>query len=172
MKEVAAQKYKDVVENLPALKVDWHPKIDPRLQFNSSKVALLIEGRPIPHLVPQILQMISTVPPDWRFVFIGTNKSVLTVSRSFAMQYQQLNGKLDLITLPKPWKIDDKEDVYRLLTDMRFYEEFLPEAEWILKYESDSILCSNSGDSVNDWLDLDWAGAPRSAFSQQATAGV
>jgi hypothetical protein len=33
--------------------------------------------------------------------------------------------------------------------------------EWILKYESDSILCANSQESLNDWLDWHWAGAPR-----------
>ena len=105
--------------------------------------------------------MIATVPPDWRFVFIGTNKSVTHVGRSFATQYHQVDGKLDLMILPKPWTIDSKEDVFRLLTDMRFYDEFLPGVEWILKYESDSILCSRSNEDVNDWLDYDWAGAPR-----------
>jgi hypothetical protein len=107
--------------------------------------------------------MISVVPPDWRFMFIGTNKSVISVSRSFATQYQEANGKLDLVVLPKPWGIESKEDVYRLLTDIRFYDTFLPDIEWLLKFESDSIMCANSGDSLDDWLDFDWAGAPRSA---------
>ena len=153
----------DAIQHLPAVKVDWHPAYDPKTQFNSSKVALLIEGRPIPHLVPQLLHMISVVPPDWRFVFIGTNKSVISVSRSFATQYQEANGKLDLVILPEPWAIDSKEDVYRLLTDIRFYDEFLPDVEWLLKFESDSIMCANSADSLNDWLHYSWAGAPRQA---------
>lgn len=105
--------------------------------------------------------MISVVPPDWRFVFIGTDKSVLSVQRSFATQYQVAIGKLDLIVMPKPWSIETKENVFRTLTDIRFYDTFLPEAEWLLKYESDSIMCANSKDSLNDWLDYSWAGAPR-----------
>lgn len=105
--------------------------------------------------------MISVVPPDWRFVFIGTNKSVISVSRSFATQYQEANGKLDMVVMPKPWRVESKEDVYRVLTDMRFYDEILPGVEWILKFESDSILCANSDESLNNWLDFDWAGAPR-----------
>ncbi|QSZ35485.1 hypothetical protein DSL72_008355 [Monilinia vaccinii-corymbosi] len=149
------------VQKLPAIKVDWYPNRDPREQFNASKVALLIEGRPLPHLVPQLLHMTSVVPPDWRFMFIGTEKSVGAVSRSFATKYHQANGKLDLVVLPKPWKIDNKEDVFRLLTDIRFYEEFLPNVEWLLKYESDSLMCGKSKESLNDWLDYDWAGAPR-----------
>ncbi|KAI9646542.1 hypothetical protein NHQ30_004535 [Ciborinia camelliae] len=164
-------KISSAVEKIPAIKVDWYPNHDPREQFNASKVALLIEGRPIPHLVPQLLHMISVVPPDWRFVFIGTNKSVTTMSRSFATQYHQANGKLDLMVLPKPWKVDSKEDVFRLLTDIRFYDEFLPGVEWLLKYESDSIMCGNSEESLNDWLDYDWAGAPRIANDHFAGNG-
>lgn len=159
--DLSREKYNDAIEHLPAVKVDWHPKYDPKSQFNASKVALMIEARPIPHLVPQILHMISVVPPDWRFVFIGSNKSVISVSRSFATQYQEANGKLDLVVLPKPWSIESKEDVYRLLTDLRFYDEFLPDVEWLLKFEADSIMCARSDDSLNDWLHYSWAGAPR-----------
>ena len=157
------ENYNDAIEHLPQVKVDWFPNHDPKEQFNASKLALIIEGRPLPHLVPQLLHMISVVPPDWRFMFIGTNKSVVSVSRSFAVQYQEANGKLDLVVLPNPWSVDSKEDTFRLLTDLRFYNEFLPDVEWLLKFESDSIMCANSDDSLNDWLDYSWAGAPRYA---------
>lgn len=148
------------------MKVDWHPlnfdgSSDPRERFNGSKVALLIESRPIPYLVPQILHMISVVPPDWRFVFVGSNRSVAAVARSYATKHQQAVGKLDLLVLPPPWEIDTKENVHRLLTDVRFYDEFLPGVEWLLKYEYDSMLCAKSPTSLNDWLDWDWAGASR-----------
>jgi len=169
--DLGREKYNDAIEHLPAVKVDWKPKYDPKSQFNASKVALMIEARPIPHLVPQILHMISVLPPDWRFMFIGSNKSVISVSRSFATQYQEANGKLDLVVLPKPWSIDSKEGVYRLLTDLRFYDEFLPEVEWLMKYEADSIMCARSDDSLNDWLDYSWAGAPRSANDRFAGNG-
>lgn len=143
------------------MEVDWHPTYDPKSQFSQTKVALMIESRPLPHLVPQLLHMISVVPQDWRFKFIGSNASVISISRSFATQYHEANGKLDLVVLPEPWKVDSKEDVHRLLTDKRFYDEQLPGVEHLFKFESDSILCANSEDSLNDWLDYDWAGAPR-----------
>ncbi|CAJ2506967.1 Uu.00g081530.m01.CDS01 [Anthostomella pinea] len=152
-------------QKIPKVKIDWHvaPDSDPRDRYNASKVALLIEPRPVPHLVPQILHMISVVPPDWRFLFVGSNRSVVSVARSYATRHQQAVGKLDLMVLPDPWEIDSKESVHRLLTDVRFYDEFLPGVEWILKYEYDSILCANSGTSLNEWLHWDWAGAPRTA---------
>jgi len=161
IKDTVKNKWYDYVEHLPAVEVDWHPTFDTKSQFNESKVAIIIEGRPLPHLVPQLLHMMSVVPPDWRFKFIGSNKSVIAVSRSFATQYHEANGKLDLVVLPEPWKIEDKESVHRLLTDIRFYKEFLPEVEHLLKFESDAILCANSPDSLDDWLHFDWAGAPR-----------
>lgn len=155
-------------QQIPSIKVDWAqvPSKDPRDAYNVSKVAILIEPRPLPHLVPQILHMISVVPPDWRFLFIGSSKSVVSVGRAYATKHQQVIGKLDLMVLPEPWEIETKEKVYRLLTDMRFYNEFLPGVEWILKYESDSILCANSQESLNDWLDWHWAGAPRTIGDQ------
>ncbi|TQN71229.1 hypothetical protein CSHISOI_04265 [Colletotrichum shisoi] len=148
-------------QKIPKIKVDWKPTDDPRAKYNASKLALIIEPRPIPHLVPQLLHMTSVVPPDWRFLFIGSNVSVVSVARSYGIKHQQVIGKLDLMVLPDPWEIDTKEHVFRLLTDVRFYEEFLPGVEWILKFESDSILCSNSPKSLNEWLDWSWAGAPR-----------
>lgn len=149
-------------QRIPSIKVDWHQTSeDPRNAYNASKLAILVEPRPLPHLVPQILHMISVVPPDWRFLFIGSEKSVVSVGRAYATKHQQVIGKLDLMVLPEPWEIDTKEMVFRLLTDIRFYEEFLPGVEWILKYEADSIMCANSDDSLNNWLDWHWAGAPR-----------
>ncbi|KFY69399.1 hypothetical protein V498_10478 [Pseudogymnoascus sp. VKM F-4517 (FW-2822)] len=149
-------------QKLPSIKVEFHPESDPLTAYDPSKLALLIEGRAKPHLVPQILHMISVVPPEWRFLFIGTNKSVAAVARSFAIQHQQAAGKLDLMVVPKPWEIKNKEAVWRMLTDKHFYTDLLPGVEWIMKYESDSIMCSNSKDSLNDWLRFDWAAAPRS----------
>lgn len=60
--------------------------------------------------------------------------------------------------------MEDKEHVYRLLTDLRFYDQFLPGVEWLLKFESDAIMCANSDKSLNDWLHYDWAGAPRYVY--------
>lgn len=159
-------------EKIPSIKVDWHQSDDdPRNAYNRSKVALMIEPRPLPHLVPQILHMMAVVPPDWRFLFIGSEKSVVSVGRAYSTKHQQVIGKLDLMTLPAPWEIDTKEKVYRLLTDTRFYSEFMPGVEWILKYEADSILCANSDDSLNNWLDWHWAGAPRKVNDRFAGNG-
>lgn len=148
-------------ERIPSIKIDFHPQTDPRTAYNQSKLALLIEGRPQPTLVPHMLHMMSVVPADWRFLFIGSNKSVVSVSRSVPIKYQQAAGKLDLMIVPEAWDISGKEGVWRMLTDARFYDDLLPGVEWLLRYETDSIMCANSKESLNDWLHYDWAAAPR-----------
>jgi hypothetical protein len=148
-------------QKIPSIKIDFHPNKDPRTAYNSSKLAMIIEPKPIPHLVPQLLHMMSIVPPDWRFLFIGSNQSVGLMAKSTSVQYHQKIGKLDLMIPPKPFSIAEKEHIWRMLTDVRFYDELLPGVEWLLKYESDAIMCANSEDSLNDWLHYDWAGSPR-----------
>lgn len=146
---------------IPNLVLDWKPAGHGRTQYNASKVALLIEPRPLPHLVPLITHMASVVPPDWRFLFIGSPWSVYNVGRAPVIKYQQAVGKMTVMKMPKPWTVDGKEDISRLLTDARFYQEFLPGVEWVFKYEHDSILCANSPKDLDEWLDWSWAGALR-----------
>ncbi|KAF4947344.1 hypothetical protein FGADI_10495 [Fusarium gaditjirri] len=146
-------------QNLPSVSIDWSPNNDPRKNYNASKIALIIEPEKLPLLVPLILHMVGVVARDWRFIFIGSQKSVWTVGRAFGIQVQQSLGKLELMQLPQPWRIRSREERNRLLTDVRFYDEFLPGVEWLLMFSSDSILCANSDLSLNDWLDWAWAGA-------------
>lgn len=108
--------------------------------------------------------MIAVVPPDWRFLFIGSHQSVYDVEKSFAIKHHQVSGKLDLMVLPQPWTINTPEAVFRMLADERFYDEFLPDAEWILKYEHDNILCANYESTLNDWLNWSWAWSARCVF--------
>lgn len=146
---------------VPRVQLAWKYTSGPQQPYNMSKLALIIETRPLPHLVPQLLHMISVVPPDWRFLFIGSARSILSVSRATPIQHKSAIGKIAFLQLPTPWTIRSSEDIYRLLTDVRFYDEFLPGVEWILKYEYDSILCANSETDLNEWLDWNWAGSPR-----------
>ncbi|PNY23265.1 Uncharacterized protein TCAP_06789 [Tolypocladium capitatum] len=146
---------------MPNISFDWRPTDDARAQHNASKLALLIEPRPIPHLVPLILHMTAVVPPDWRFLFIGSQWSIYSVGRAPAIRHQQAIGRMDVLRMPQPWSIERQEDVFRLLTDLRFYDEFLPGVEWILKYEHDTVLCANSPKGLDEWLGWSWAGALR-----------
>ncbi len=128
--------------------------------FNASKVAFLVENRPLEILAPLILHMMSVVPPEWRFKFMGSIESVAYLNTSHAIQDQVKFGKLDLMYIPSNMSTSGQEMISRFLTNLWIYEQVLYPAEWLLVYQTDSILCANSKQSLNDWLDFDWVGAP------------
>ena len=129
-------------------------------QYNVSKVALLIENRPYPFLAPLMLHFISVVPPDWRFRFMGSDESVASINESIAIRHQVDIGKLDLTYIPSNMSVASTEFISRFLTNLWLYETVLQPAEWLLVFQSDSILCANSRQNLDDFLDYDWVGAP------------
>lgn len=132
----------------------------PHSPYNESKVALLIENRPMPILAPLMLHFMSVLPPDWRFRFMGSPESVEFVNQSVAIREQVNLGKLDLTYIPANMSTAGQEMISRFLTNLWMYETVLQPAEWLLVYQTDSILCANSRLTLNDFLEYDWIGAP------------
>jgi len=147
---------------LPAVGVSL-PRVSFEYQapkFNVSKVALLIENRPNPVLAPLMLHFISVVPPDWRFRFMGSIESVVAINSSVAIRAQVAAGKLDLTYIPANMTTGSQEEISRFLTNLWVYEKLLAPAEWLLVFQTDSMLCANSRRTLNDYLHYDWVGAP------------
>ncbi|KAL8939523.1 MAG: hypothetical protein Q9216_003309 [Gyalolechia sp. 2 TL-2023] len=138
---------------LPSVSVEFKP---PPARYNGSKIALLIEERPIKHLTPLLLHMLYVVPPEWQLFYLGSAESLSMVNRSPAIQHHQIEGKLQLKTAPQNASYAAQEQRNRMLTDVAFYREYLPAAEWLLMYHADSILCANAQTDLNDWLKYDW----------------
>ncbi|RDL35371.1 Uncharacterized protein BP5553_07302 [Venustampulla echinocandica] len=128
--------------------------------YNISKVALLIENRPNPILAPLMLHFMTVVPPDWRFRFMGSIESVALVNSSRAVRDQVAAGKLDLTYIPANMTTGSQEEISRFLTTLWLYETVLQPAEWLLVFQTDSVLCANSRQSLNNYLEYDWVGAP------------
>ncbi len=53
-----------------------------------------------------------------------------------------------------------QEEISQFLTTLWLYEVVLQPAEWLLVFQTDSMLCANSRQTLNDWMDYDWVGAP------------
>lgn len=102
----------------------------------------------------------SVVPPDWRFNFMGSEESVAFVNTSRTIQERVTAGKLDLTYIPSNMSTGSQEDISTFLTTLWLYEHVLAPAEWLLVFQTDSMLCANSRQSLNNWLDYDWVGAP------------
>ena len=123
-----------LLPELPAVTLDYG-----RSPFNQSKVALLIENRPVGTLAPLLLHMIGVLPPDWRFRLLGSDESVAMMKKSAAVRRQVKVGKLDLTYLPKNVTLHDQEDISRFLTDLWVYQTLLQPAEWLLVFQTDSM---------------------------------
>ncbi|PQE16704.1 hypothetical protein CJF30_00003417 [Rutstroemia sp. NJR-2017a BBW] len=143
---------------IPKVTLDYHTTAPS--QFNASKVALLIENRVNPILSPLLLHFMSVVPPDWRFRFMGSYESVAAVNTSRAIRQHVASGKLDLTYIPANMTTGSQEEISRFLTTLWLYETVLQPAEWLLVFQTDSMLCANSRQSLNNWLEYDWVGAP------------
>ncbi|EFQ27039.1 hypothetical protein CGRA01v4_08065 [Colletotrichum graminicola] len=149
--------------SLPSIKTMTVPQISleyAHSPYNHSKVALLVENRPNPILAPLMLHFISVVPPDWRFRFMGSIESVKFINQSVAIREQVAAGKLDLTYIPANMSTAGQEMISRYLTNLWLYETVLQPAEWLLVFQTDSILCANSKRNINDYLEYDWIGAP------------
>ncbi|KAK0630816.1 hypothetical protein B0T17DRAFT_616423 [Bombardia bombarda] len=144
---------------IPTLSLEYHYR-QQASRFNESKVALLIENRSSPILAPLMLHFMSVVPPDWRFRFMGSDESVAHINKSVAIREHVAAGKLDLTYIPSNMTTGSQEEISRFLTNLWLYETVLQPAEHLLIFQTDSMLCANSKQSLNDYLEYDWVGAP------------
>ncbi|KOS19307.1 hypothetical protein ESCO_000165 [Escovopsis weberi] len=149
----------------PAKHVDQHHHeqhhLHHRPPLNASKLALLIENRPSPLLAPLMLHFIATLPPDWPFLFLGSHASLAAISASRAVRAHASSGKLGLARIPANMSTAGPEMISRFLTSLWVYEALLPASvEWLLLFQTDSVVCANARLSVDDFLGYDWVGAP------------
>ena len=131
-------RYRSLLPELPSLSLDYGES-----PYNHSKVALIIENRPLGILAPLILHMISVVPPDWRFRFMGSEHSISLVNNSAAIRRQVSVGKLDLTYIPKNMTTSGSEEISQFLTNLWIYEVVLQPAEWLLIFQTDSRFFSS-----------------------------
>lgn len=122
---------------------------------NSVRFALLVEELPLGHVTPLLLQMISVVPPDWSFMFLGSNISLSHVNASMAIRLHQESGKWKLREVPSNTSYGPGAQINHMFTDLSFYQKYLDSAEWLLVFQTDSILCAPSEISLDEWLEYD-----------------
>ncbi|RYP62278.1 hypothetical protein DL771_009808 [Monosporascus sp. 5C6A] len=109
-----------------------------------------------PILAPLMPHFISVVPPGWRFRFMGSTEFVEPINQSITIRQQVSAGKLDLTHIPSNMSTAGKEMISRFLTSLWLYETVLWPAEWLLVFQTDSILCGNGRQSLNEYLEYDW----------------
>lgn len=118
-----------------------------------------MEDRPLPYLIPLLLHFISVVPPEWSFRFMGSEESIGLMLSNPTVRRYMYNKKLfiDLIPYDLVTGIDNYGAVNYLLTRPRLYEEWLWPAEWVFLFQDDSMICSASRRTLNDFVDEGWS---------------
>ena len=163
VKERITEKY----QRLPKVKVDFHPSNTLQNRYSNNKTALYLEtSDDVKHVTPLLLHMTQIVPPEWRFLFIGSKEQISRVNSSRPAREMVELGKLRLqdskrFTDQWPGKdLSRRELRNRLLTNTSFYDDMLPGVEWLFTFKSSSVLCANANETVNDYLNYTWVGAP------------
>jgi hypothetical protein len=126
--------------------------------YNDTRVATIIETRNLPHLIPLLLQFLSVLPDTWPMLVWGSRENIEVLKQSPAINRALQSGRLNITLFPDEFDIGSQEYLSRFLTKSWFWE-VLP-AEWILFFQSDSMLCSKSPDSIENWVGYSWVGAP------------
>ncbi|KAL8972797.1 MAG: hypothetical protein Q9183_000361 [Haloplaca sp. 2 TL-2023] len=136
------------------------------------KAAVIVEGRPTPNLVPLILHFSSVLGPEWPIKVLHTEDNRRLFSASPAFTRQLLSGHITLQLLPTNITLTDHEAISKFFTARWFWDQLAP-YKHILTFQADSILCSNSPHTVDEFLQYDFIGAPiRPIFGHGMNGGL
>ncbi|KJZ72937.1 hypothetical protein HIM_07700 [Hirsutella minnesotensis 3608] len=102
----------------------------------------------------------AVLPSDWRFMFLGSESSLSSINTSAAIRNHARTAKLQLGAIPENASTAGQEPISRFLTSRWLYETAVGPAEWLLVFQTDSMVCANSMLSVDDFLEFDWVGSP------------
>lgn len=120
------------------------------------RVATIFEDRPLQELIPLLLHFSTVLGPSWP-IFLFTSQSVIPDSASFKRLIDET--RLAVRFLPPNITFEDRNAVSAFLTKPWIWEQLAP-AKNVLLFQSDSMLCANAPQKVDDYLQYDFIGAP------------
>jgi hypothetical protein len=126
------------------------------------KVAVIVETRPLQSLIPLILHFASVLGPEWPILFFTRASTVSTLSAfgHGSQPFKRLvnSGQVKIIELPTDPYLGNYLGLSHFLASEWFWGQMGP-AEYMLNFQTDSILCANSGRQVEDFFGYDFVGA-------------
>ncbi|CCG84452.1 protein of unknown function [Taphrina deformans PYCC 5710] len=130
--------------------------------LNRTKIATMIEPRDDPLLLPTLLNFLAVVPADWPFLIWCSDDNIGILETSRVLRPYVESGKVELRLLPPEANHAALGTISlsRLLTRSWYWSQFDVLAEYVLIFQVDSILCSRSETTVDDWLGYDYVGGP------------
>lgn len=122
----------------------------------TSKVAAIIENRPLERTVPLLIHFATVLGSDWP-IFVFTSQDIASTSAPFKRLINE--HRINIRNLPPDVDFNSRLDVSGFLTKPWVWKQLAP-AGHVLIFQADSILCSNSPLKVDDFLQYDFIGAP------------
>lgn len=127
------------------------------------KVAVILETRPLPHLLPLLLHFSSVLGPEWPIYLFTSPQIVRTLFESPAFNRSVEAGRIEPRTFPlgtpDDYPFHNLLKRAEFLTRPWFWESLMP-ADHVLMFSADSMICSKSWLSIDDFLQYDFIGAP------------
>lgn len=122
----------------------------------AKNVAVIVEDRPLSNLPALLLHFLSVLGPDWPIVFYTTAESQ---PNSTAFLRAVNEGHISIRSLPSDLELDQRPSITQFLTRPWFWEQLAP-AQHVLLFQADSIVCANSNEQLESFLEYDFVGAP------------
>lgn len=132
----------------------------PTSQLQDSKVAAIIEDRPLANLVPLILHFAAVLGPTWPIRVFHAQSNAHLFVRSAAFGQHVASGRINTTMLGPEVSFASHQDVSRFLAATTSFWDALAPAEHVLLFQADSVLCANSPQRVEDFMQWDLVGAP------------
>jgi len=124
------------------------------------KVAVIVETRPLTNLIPLILHFATVLGPEWPIIlFTSPSPKLSAINASSAFQRAIARGHINVVAIPADAKFNTAETVSAFLTSTWFWDQLAP-ADYVLLFQSDSIICANAPQKVEDFFEYDFIGAP------------
>lgn len=137
----------------------------PPSPYDDTKLAFLVETRPLPHLPALFTHMTALIPQEWRFKLMGSDEVISFMRANPFVSRLETSGKLSIVPIPANYSLAGREEISQMFTDPYLYNHHLAPAEHLLVFQPDSIFCANAPETLNDFLEWDWIGAPWSTDS-------
>lgn len=124
--------------------------------FDSSRIAVIVEDRPLNNLVPLMLHFSSVLGPEWPVVLFTRSQPP---PGSAPLKRALAEKRIFIQYLPEFVEFKDHASVSQFLTTPWLWNQLAP-AKHVLMFQSDSIICSNAEQSIEDFVQYDFVGAP------------
>ncbi len=142
----------------------------PQPPSSDEKIAAIVETRMLDNLIPLILHFAMVLGPTWQVVLFITEE-IWRMPNSTHFQRVVREGQVKVRFLPPETDLADWETVSWFMTRPWLWEQ-VRSASRVLIFQTDSIICTNSNWTVDDFLEWDFIGAPLDpAWNQEGYNG-